>query len=342
MIVKKDISYLSDKVKDLDWIFDRFGEIFDNGGKLGGGLLRRTLFDGNGSLKSTSRNFVSRTELAIPNIHGLRKPLEKRAVDKHMNENHTKFVDIDFFFESKEENVECMHILEESANYVNSSGYANTYVFVEEEKKGFAFTKVQLVKPEISVYQKIDKILSDFDFINCAMAIDKHSVWFHKDYFEKNNKKILSCSINHKPEVNFFSRVEKYLEFNDSVENHVIPTIRTLKAHYQERQLLKLLRTGKFMNKDEMLCLYGTCGDYSKIVNKLVRFSTDCEDTVDFVEKYETYQRETLERQNLAIQQQLAAVSKQPMYVKGRQMGKSITNAMFSQWQAAFKGVNNV
>jgi len=286
MIVKKEVSYLENKIKDLDWAYKQFGFIFDRGGKIGGGLPRRALFENGGSLKKSSRNFRSRKEIGIVNIFGLRKAMEKKALEKYMIANHHKFVDIDFFFDRAADHAHCIQTLKDCSDFHSSSGYANSFVFVRKEKKDFVFTKVQLVKRSISKQNDIEGIINDFDFINCMIAFDKDSVWFHKDFFEKNEKKILSCNVDFPPKRAFLRRVGKYLEFNDSIENHIIPTIRHARDGFDETEFFRLLAAGKFMTKDDLLCLYGTCGRWAENMNKFIRFSLDYDTTRQGSEEY--------------------------------------------------------
>ena len=336
MIIKKDINHLSDKISDLDWIFETFGEIFDNGGKLGGGSLRRAIFENSGLIKEVSANSVSRSELGIKNIPGFRKAMEKRAIERYAIRHQQYMVDIDFFFENTEDYNKCVNLLAGTSIFESSSGYANSFVYVEPDGSDFIFRKVQIVHRDISKYNKISKIINDFDFINCMIAIDKENVFYHRDFFEKNEKRILSCNENTKTRWNFFQRIEKYLKFNDSIENHIIPTIQMIKDTYGNNSAFMGLMSGdKFMTKDELLCLYKVG---NKELDKFIRFSLDYDSVPD---SYVKYNEKIVDEINKISSRIYAA--NQSLFLKGRQIGATTTlNAAKHMWKTTFKGGCNV
>tara|TARA_Y100000310_G_scaffold338594_1_gene428641 strand:- start:7652 stop:8617 length:966 start_codon:yes stop_codon:yes gene_type:complete len=194
-----DIEWLESRVPDIRDFLTRFQIVFNRGGFIAGGCLRRALERGNvESLFDAEREWH------------LVETLDGQEVNRYAANQ----VDVDFFFPNRDLQEASTHawarkvrrhLLREKKkqlrlnrrNKINMSAfkspqsittqYASTYFFIKDEMKfPIQFVKIRVGTPE--------EVLATFDFINCKIATDGERVWVHKNLlkYEREKKLVIS------------------------------------------------------------------------------------------------------------------------------------------------------
>ena len=259
-IIKKDISWLEERVPDFDTFCKQHSHVFTGGGFLSGGFLRKMIHFGS-------------YQKAVENIY------------------KSGFAgDIDFFFDREENaSIACHTFLLNPEFYpIDNTGTllgkrtkvkAGVFMTEPNSKTGFAY-EIASKKHGIK-YQFIAKstgtpeqVLNRFDIANCKIATDTKNVWMVEDWEElERNKVIRTDKI-----VNDYLiyRLAKYLgaDYSLDQEKHDEIVKLMLGSKTYESPIKKILLNKKAIKIETLIMFYGKLGrvrlwakepDYSSI-----------------------------------------------------------------------------
>ena len=261
-IVKKDISWLYERVPDFNSFYNKHSHVFNGGGFVSGGFLRKMIHFGS-------------YEKAIENIYKIGFG-----------------GDIDFFFDQEHHaNIACHTSLLDAEFYpIDNTGAlfgkqtkvkAGILMTEPNSKTGFAY-EIASKKNGIK-YQFIAKstgtpeqVLNRFDIANCKIATDAKSVWMVEDWEEIEGKKEIRVDkANHEY---LISRLAKYLGDDYSLDesNHDAILKLMLGSSKYVSPIKKILRNKRAIKLETIVMFYGKLGrvnvwakepDYSSLNN---------------------------------------------------------------------------
>jgi len=257
-IIKKDISWLLERVPDFMDFYNNQSYYFINDGYLAGGFLRKIIKNG-----------------------GVLKTLEKEH-------GAIKRGDIDFFFYTEEACLQSFSwfkningtfiphpVLSNKTPAPNSiTGFAFEGQSPIMVGKGFAFEyKFQFIAKSTGTPEQV---LNRFDIANCKIATDGKNVWMVEDWEEIESKKEIRVDkANHEY---LISRLAKYLEDDYSLDqaNHDVILKLMLSSSKYFSPIKKILRNKRAIKLETIVMFYGKLGrvnvwskepDYSSLNN---------------------------------------------------------------------------
>ena len=185
-IIKKDISWLTDKVKDFDIFLESQSYYFNNNGYLAGGFLKRAINRGS--------------------VVGLLEEPES---------------DIDFFFYNQKSCEDAYLYFYSLKGSFTNGPYNNKQALKPNSISGFAFEGNGVVKISAGklppqkfqfIYKNVgtpEEVLNRFDMANSKIATDGKSVWMVEDWEELENNKIVR--VDNLAGKYLASRLKKYI-----------------------------------------------------------------------------------------------------------------------------------
>jgi hypothetical protein len=265
-IVKKDISWLLQRVPDFNDFYNKYKNLFVNG-YVAGGFLRKAIL--HGSVKTV---------------------IEKMQKDSLSG-------DIDFFYHNRESAKEAYGMFLKSYKKPTSNPCGEIPLLVENSPTGFAFEgrlltfdqddwaglKFQFISKNVG---SPEVVLDRFDISNCKIATDGNSVWLMDDWEELEKNKHIR--IDNYAGAYLLTRIKKYLskdydiyppqkqelvlkmleaiDKTKPIKTKVWTMYPPMDAVYQVRGILD--RGKSFLTPEEVLIFYGLLGtiygrDYS-------------------------------------------------------------------------------
>lgn len=225
-IIKQDINFLKQHVPDIDWLFKQYNEIFDVGGFVCGGSLRRAIR--RNSIHSLfSKNYVWLDKYTLEQYISC---LECNKGDfglissAFQHQEHFS-PDIDFYFSSKEDYEAAVAICE---TYIQNGRELAANIEVNNQYVRMIFAKnyvvsngslkynLQLILPETSSADP-ETTIRNFDFINCQLALTKDHFYYNEDFFQYEKLRQLKINPDRKSLIwiSLIRRVAKYLSLGD-------------------------------------------------------------------------------------------------------------------------------
>jgi len=261
-IIKKDISWLLERVPDFMDFYNNQSYYFINDGYLAGGFLRKMI-----------------------KIGSVFKAIEQ-------DEGTIKPSDIDFFFYSEkaaQDSFDFFKIAKGTYIPTNPPLRGTTLITAPNSVTGFAYEGQGSVKlkdqkfPYTLKFQFIAKstgtpeqVLNRFDISNCKIATDAKSVWMIEDWEEIEGKKEIRVDkANHEY---LISRLAKYLGDDYSLDqsNHDVILKLMLGSSKYVSPIKKILRNKRAIKLATIVMFYGKLGrvnvwakepDYSSLNN---------------------------------------------------------------------------
>lgn len=192
MIIKKDISWLLERVPDFKEFMDSHAIFFNNGGYLSGGFLRDCLLTK--SAQKAKANLVKRNG------------------------------DIDFFFQDQDACEKTAELLRVTNGFMMPRVFnmpkvgKNTRInkknkIVPNSSSGWAFEfmSAEYVKYQL-IYKNIgtpEEVLNRFDIANCKLAVDNANFWIEEEWESLEEKKLIR--VDNYAGLYLLTRLAKYL-----------------------------------------------------------------------------------------------------------------------------------
>jgi hypothetical protein len=246
-IIKKDISWLTDRVPDFIDFYNSQSYHFTNDGYLAGGFLRKIIK--NGSVEEVLENELGRG-------------------------------DIDFFFynqDAAEKSFDCFckvkgsyaprlttfnknNTAKVTPNSMTGFAFEGTSIITLKNKKSFNSVKFQFIAKSAGTPEQV---LSRFDISNCKIATDGKNVWMVEDWEKLEEDKIIRVDSLKGDYI--LTRLKKYLtddyDLDQSNKDEILVKMLSSVTESKYLPAIKMLvKHAKFLKPEMIVMFYDKLG----------------------------------------------------------------------------------